>query len=281
MSGWLTFFKERIPLLSYLFLTAGITTSASFLMAGRWEFASTADGLPGILAFFLCSRLIQEWKHLPVDRVVYPDRALARGVLSEREVVSTIRMSLWVLAGYGCFLALGSIRSGLVYLCLPLFLFLETRDFFASAFLRDHPLIFGLTRRLAIFLVAGFALVVAAPTETPVAKATWYGAFLYGAFVTYDAACQFNPGAHPLLKTYRQLYGPQGAGIIILGTMLLSAVAAYNLQVHWHVWTIQAVTVFITFFVPLTTPMVYRSIELAAAICLGYHVWAPTLAKVL
>lgn len=148
LKKWMTYQKERFPLLKYSLLVAAFSASGlslSYLLTGATH-PFTPDmfmvAFAVTLLIFLQLRIADEHKDFDFDKRYHPERPVPRGLITLMEL-----RTLAIVAG-----ALQILISALLspMLLIPLaaawsYMGLMTREFFAGNWLRSHPVIYMLT----------------------------------------------------------------------------------------------------------------------------------------
>lgn len=235
MNTWLVYQRERFPLIPNLLIAFGMA-SHGLVTASGGSWTVDKGILPGapllmgtlmILLFFAVLRLMDEVKDVAKDRVAHPERPLARGLIP----VDRARM---VIAGGVALMFAVATTAGAIYGALPgalyagttAYLWLMYKEFYVGSWLGKWPLLYAATHQVILFpLVASAAAL--APSLAP---GTLYillisGAQIFPAFFAYEVARKIAPGAHPVLGTYRSVYGLGRCQMMLGGFLLLSLYA--------------------------------------------------------
>jgi len=274
MGRWLTFLKERIPYYSYSFLVSGIALSGIFVAKKHFSLEHFAISFGGLFLFFSILCVINDIKDIARDRIAHPQRPLARGLLTLQEAREGLKGFFALMLAYAIIVRFvvhaEAFRS---YLVMIGYLWLMSHQFFLGLWIIERPLLYAVSNQLMIFPIAAFTLSIAEPSLAISMTTLWYGMFLFGAFLAYEVGRNWDPRAHPVLNTYRQVYGTiPSAGFIALA-MVLAAIGAYSLKIHHLTWTIQALTAIIPFMIGFKAPRAYFSVKFAVSLTLVYHTW--------
>ena len=270
---WTVLFKERIPLVSYILLAAGLAASGialnSVAFAGLPFLASSI----GLLAFFIVLRIMDEYKDSEKDMIAHPDRPLPRGVLSEAEVLLGVYLSLVFMLGYALinFLMFGTM-AGVGYLLIGIYLWLMFREFYVGPWLDSRPVLYAFSHQLILILCCLYAFSVAEPESMPEPALWSFSAMVLGAFFTYEICRKLDPNAHPVLKTYLQHYGPaKTCGLIVL-TTAIAAFGALRLELLTYLGPIYTLLL-ASLSVVFVAPGRFKLVEIVASISLIAHIW--------
>lgn len=277
MARWFRFFAERFPLPALLMVSGGVTAVA--LCGQRAGMVQIAAAWLPTLLFFAVLRLMDEVKDYERDVVAHPERPLPRGLLSLAEARVGVRVGLGLLFFCAATLAaVGYARSGALFLLTTIHLYGMYREFGIGGWLEKRPLLYALSHQAVLLpLCAGIAAVVGA-------EASWLrvGAFVLGAFFTYEVARKLDPDAHPVLRTYRKLYGEARTGFLIVAASLLTMSGgwfAFGLQGWiWLLWGSE-IALCILYFSTLRRH--FRWTEHAAGLSLLLHLWLPAAISLL
>ncbi|MBX3074001.1 UbiA family prenyltransferase [Candidatus Obscuribacterales bacterium] len=154
LSKWITYQKERFPLVRYSLLVSAFSASGlslSFLLTGM----RTPLTLPMFIVAFTVTlmlffqlRVADEHKDYEYDSEHHPERPVPRGLVS----LSELRI-LGIGAGVLQLLAVSSLSAKLL---LPLllawiYMLLMTKEFFIGEWLRRHPIIYMVTHMCILF----------------------------------------------------------------------------------------------------------------------------------
>jgi UbiA prenyltransferase family len=273
MARWLTYIKERYPLPTYLILSGTICWSASMLHGGTFgarpgEFLVA---LAGILLFFFELRLMDEWKDFEKDKIAHPGRPLPRGLLAPAEVRRSIALGLAAMVMFsGALVALGHGAAGAVYLATTLYLWLMYREFFVGKVLSQLPFAYGFTHQLILVPLVAFPVAVLEPEAWMRGRSLEYALTVLGAFFTYELCRKLDPRAHPVLKTYPQVYGKGGTFFRISITTSLALLGSSLLHAEW-VTTLPVLATWLAALAWVGRPGIHKWVELMATLSLLVH----------
>ncbi|MCM2321762.1 MAG: hypothetical protein NDJ90_00700 [Oligoflexia bacterium] len=280
---WLTLIKERIPLVSYAILSAGMVLSSAVL-SGTLEPVGAGLACFGVLLFFCELRLMDEVKDFRKDVVAHPDRPLPRGVLQPAQVARVAHIGVLVMMLYGFALgASAGLPAAWIYLLITAYLWLMYREFFLGEWLSRRPLLYALTHQVIVLplcalgaLSSGAAVAVGALPAPVVA----YALAVLGAFFSYEVCRKLDPAAHPVLETYLSVYGKRGIVLIVAVATLVAALGARGFGMHAWLWPLEALVV-LSLGILFVKPERFKLAEGLATLSLVIHIWAGVLGSVL
>ena len=275
MVGWLTFFKERVPLLSFCFSSAGIAVSASVVATGTIS-SPTLLTLFGLVLFFATLRVMDDIKDVGKDRIAHPKRALAAGVISIKQAKAGVQVMLGIHIAFAAILHLSlNAVAGLTFLVLTAYLWLMYREFFVGAWLQERPLLYALTHQIIIVPCTAFATATVAPDSVFTKETAALSALFFGGFFAYEVGRKFDPKAHRVLNTYRQVYGAVPSAAFMAAAMVISVIGAITLGILPYTIAVQLLCATIPFTIALGAPRAYKSVEMIATLTLAFVLWAP------
>jgi 4-hydroxybenzoate polyprenyltransferase len=267
LTRWREYAKERFPLLTYALLSGGIAASSAMLGGDGAFVGQAASTFVGVMLFFFTLRLMDELKDYEKDVVAHPERPLPRGVLERSDVAAAIRLLVFAMVVYGALL-----RSP-AYLVVTAWLWLMYKEFYVGAWLARSPFLYAVTHQVILLPLAAFG----AATRTPALEG--YAVTVLGAFFTYEICRKLDPKAHPVLKTYIEVYKHQKTLLLVLITTAVAALGAYRLGL-WGLWPVEAL-VPLSFLRLFKKPEGHKPVELLATLSLLVHLYAGVLAALL
>ncbi len=278
MTAWMTYVRERFPLPVYALLVGGFVLSAAAAAGSPLEVAATAFGAAGLLAFFFELRLMDELKDLEKDRVANPDRPLPRGLLNPDGVRRTVAGIALGMGAYGVALApVAGVPAAAAFLLLTVYLWLMYREFYLGAWLVDRPILYAATHQIVLLPMSAFAALCYRPEswQTP---AVWYtGLVSLGGFFAYEVCRKLDPAAHPILKTYRSMYGLGGSAALVAVSLGIAAAGAAGLG-RSHALLLWPTEAILLASLPLAAhPKRFKWVEGIASISLLLHLWGGAL----
>jgi 4-hydroxybenzoate polyprenyltransferase len=282
MRKWFIFIRERIPFAVLMLTGGGLALTSQALARVSWQTSHAAGATLLGMLFLLTLRIMDEIKDFETDKVAHPERPLPRGLLTVAEAQRGVGLGLGtMLAASLVIAALGFIRAGLFYALTSGYLWLMYREFYCDRWLQQRVFLYAVTHQLILLLLALALASVGAPSaSTPWLEQLATGVPILGAFFTFEVCRKLDPGAHPLLKTYRARYGTTGTFLLVALTTAV-ALAGYHFfkeQLEWAY--VPLVT--LALLVPLTYLLFihknHKLIEGAATLALLGALWLPPLA---
>ena len=225
--SWITFIHERFPLRSHLPMVACFTV-ANVLSARGAPLSPQQALAAGTLAFafLLRLRIFDELKDLERDRVLHPDRPLARGLISRGGALAgaaalvLLELAIAHAAGAGVF-------SG--WVVAAGYSLLMYREFFAGAWLRPKVELYAVTHTfVAALLGATLAKFPAGPGATTgqilgMALANWMAFNVYEFSRKILSPREERPG----VDSYSARLGLMGSALVV---SLMATTAAIAVQ---------------------------------------------------
>lgn len=230
MKKWLQFFKERTPFLSYLLITMG-PVSSGYVLSTHPSLFSLLLAFVGYFLFFLILRMMDEYKDYAKDIHAHPMRPLPRGLIPLTQFNNAINVGVCLMLAFDLILfALGYHHSFLLYSLIILHLWLMYKEFYLGEWLNERPLLYAVTHQLILVTLSFYCMSTHRNNE-PLHFTTmdWvYSCSVLFAFFSYEVCRKLDPDAHPLLKTYRFIYGMNGV-LKIVGVLAILHMGA----IHW------------------------------------------------
>ncbi|MBI4868705.1 MAG: AMP-binding protein [Candidatus Wallbacteria bacterium] len=159
-----TYRRERFPLPRHAFVSLLFAAAVARGVSEQTLSGPVALAALAVLAFFWHMRVLDEHQDFEKDRVRHPGRAVARGVVSLRELAHSARLA--ALAEAAIAMVLGLVPFG--WWCFAAAYSLAMRvDFFAPKLFEGRPVLRGLTHAPLAALLTQF-LAAAAGAPTPV-----------------------------------------------------------------------------------------------------------------
>jgi 4-hydroxybenzoate polyprenyltransferase len=154
---WWTYQKERFPILAhgplvFVFCVSVISFSAlqqdpqGFLEIGRFAGAAIST-----LILFFQLRVADEFKDFEIDSRYRPQRAVPRGLVSLHELALLAYLGAAVQFAIAIYFDVGLVP---ILAVVWLYMALMTKEFFAPAWLKQHPLAYLLSHMLIMPLIA-------------------------------------------------------------------------------------------------------------------------------
>lgn len=303
VAAWWSYIKMRFPIPVYLLLSGGLALSGAAQAGG--------DAYPGglmnlkTLGSFLYAvwlfgtlRLMDELKDYEKDVVANPSRPLPQGWLTRPHVGRVILY----LMGTG---VLGSLAFALhspwalgFALVTTIWLWLMYREFYIGESLAKSPISYATTHQI---ILIPFCLLMAASQdagrssvmviEDPHPWLPWvsreflgaqtsqvlaWSVAVLGSFFSYEVSRKQDADAHPVLATYRQIYGVKGSAIIVLFLTLVAMGGALHTGLAAWMMPFSVMTL-LAYIILLFKPRAHKLIEGVATLSLFFHIWAPIL----
>lgn len=282
LKRWLTYSRERFPLVTYLLLSGCICWSAAAL------FHISPFSIPiqsslcmvGLLLFFFELRLMDEWKDFEKDKVAHPSRPLPRGLIQPHETARTIMLGIVVMMVFSAVLLLRGYRDGAaLYLFITGYLFLMFKEFFVGSALSKYPFIYGFTHQLILLPLVAFPVSIYHGKGWLMPQSWQLGLTILGAFFTYELCRKLDPNANAVLRTYPQVYGRGGTLFRISFTSSLALLGSSLL----HIEIVSAPPLILTWIASIvwvTRPSSYKITEALATLSLLAHLACIPLSRV-
>jgi hypothetical protein len=235
MKRWVTYQRERFPLIVHAPLVAAFSVSAvCFSRLVRGE--SGLPAMPSVLVafvtaltFFLQLRIADEFKDFEDDAKYRPYRPVPRGLVTLRELG-------WVGVGGGVIqLALALwLRPALVGLLALAwaYLALMSREFFAPAWLRERPALYMASHMVIIPLIDLYATacdwLLVAPG--PPRGLIWFllVSYVNGIVVEVGRKTRAPADEEPGVETYSADWGLTNAVAVWLSAIAITAIFAWQ-----------------------------------------------------
>jgi len=222
MEKWIQFFKERTPLVSYLLITCGPVFSGYFL-APPAKAHSPLIAFIGFFLFFIVLRMMDEYKDYEKDILAHPARPLPRGLIPLPQFNTAIGVGVGLMLAFDAFLFVSGMKcSAFIYTIVVIHLWLMYKEFYVGEWLNSKPILYAFTHQLILVSLCLFCISTFRVDGTyHFTKLDWVYSFsVLFAFFCYEVCRKLDPEAHPVLKTYRYVYGLMGV-LRITGTLIL------------------------------------------------------------
>jgi 4-hydroxybenzoate polyprenyltransferase len=238
---WIVYQRERFPVVAHGLLIAAFSAGAmgfSALLRVQTHLPPVvllAAGFTTSFIFFLQLRIADEFKDFDDDARYRPYRPVPRGLVSLRE------LGVIGLAGIGVQIAIAiAVQPALLIILVVVLAYfaLMTKEFFASAWLKAHPIIYLFSHMLIMplidFYITAFDWLVAG-VGPPVGLA-WFllVSFLNGMIVEIGRKIRAPQDEEVGVETYTFLWGRTTAVIVWLAAIVcaagVAARAAFEVQ---------------------------------------------------
>ncbi len=281
MKNWIAYAKERFPIPVYAVLSGGFAFSGLLLFKDNFSWLGFTVSFAGILLFFFELRLMDELKDIDKDVIAHPGRPLPRGLISRKDAHRAVMFILFAMILYA--VAAGillNLPSAISYLAATLYLWLMYKEFFVGDWLEERPLLYAVSHQMIIFAVCIFAVAVTDPEKCLHPDALYLGLTILGSFFTYEICRKLDPKAHPALKTYPSVYGPERTALIVILSTALAGLGAIMLELSFLLWPAGALPVLLLPILGIE-PKRFRIVEGAATGSLTFHLWAVAIRHLL
>jgi 4-hydroxybenzoate polyprenyltransferase len=236
MKRWLSYQRERFPLVAHGPLIAAFSVSAvcfSSLVRGRVALPPPASVLVAFvtsLLLFLQLRIADEFKDFEDDARYRPYRPVPRGLVTLRELG-------WIGAGAAAMqLALAlMLEPSLIWLLTLVwaYLALMTREFFVRDWLRRHPVVYLTSHMVIIPLIDLYATACdwrVAGLSRPPPGLYWFliVSYVNGIVVEVGRKTRVPGDEEHGVETYSALWGTNVALRVWLAAVVVTAFAAWR-----------------------------------------------------
>jgi 4-hydroxybenzoate polyprenyltransferase len=239
---WITYQRERFPVAAHGLLIAAFSAGAMCFSAnlrGAGHFPPAAlllSGFASSFLFFMQLRIADEFKDADEDARYRPYRPVQRGIVTLRELgyigvtgaVAQIVIALLI-----------DVRLAALLVAVWSYFALMSKEFFAPAWLRAHPIAYLLSHMLIMPLidlyVTAFDWLVAGAGPPP--GLGWFlgVGFCNGLIVELGRKIRTENDEEPGVETYSALWGRRKATAVWLASVLLAGAVSIGaaLQVHY------------------------------------------------
>lgn len=280
MSRWITFFRERFPLPVLFLISFGIALAG--LSYGSRPLQPIQILLAGAITFLFFStlRLMDEIKDYEKDKIVHPTRPLPRGLIELSEFKRVMLMSVALMFVFAALVAVvGNVKSAGFFAFSIIYLWLMYKEFYVGQALQKAPIVYAITHQIVLLPLMAASVFLSTPETTCLDGLLKPALMVMGGFFTYEICRKLDPNAHPMLQTYRHVYGLFGSGLlsaVTLGTGALGAALAYGCC-SWQsiaIWVVEALTILSFVLFANKRPKI---VEAMASLSLLIHIWLPTI----
>jgi len=231
---WWTYQKERFPVFAHGALIFAFSMSAmsySALLRGETVLHLEAALVAFVTAFlfFLQLRIADEFKDADEDARWRPYRPVPRGLVSLRELG-------WIGVGAAAIQLAGSLwlqpLQALWLVVAWTWLALMSKEFFAHTWLKAHPVIYMLSHMviMPVFDIYATACDWLMAGAAPPRGLGWFlvVSYLNGIVIEIGRKIRAPQDEEEGVETYSAIWGRGRALLVWLGSMLLTAVAAWR-----------------------------------------------------
>jgi 4-hydroxybenzoate polyprenyltransferase len=277
--------KERFPLRNGLFFVllyvTTILVARTAVTTGPIAFrAVDLLGVAALWSFFLLLRVFDEHKDFAADTVAHPERVLQRGLVTLPQlrvvgacaVVVQLGASLWFDRGVGVVTMWWAASFA--------WSLLMAREFFVSAWLRRHLLLYALSHMVVMLLVVGWVASIADPLapSRPIVWALASLVFLAGLVFEVARKMRAPEDERPTADTYTGALGPWRASMLLatlaVATYLMAIAVVQRLGVETTIGAVAAgglsilAVVTVMRFAERPTPRGAKLVEAAAGLAI-------------
>lgn len=271
MKNWMIFFKERTPVAIYILMTTGPVLSGYFL-GNTKDFLGGVLSFLGIFSFFIVLRMMDEYKDYHKDVLAHPNRPLPRGLISLKTFNLAINSGIAFLVLLDLLLYfLGYKISFYLYTIVILHLYLMYKEFFVGESLNKYPLIYAITHQLILIPLCLYSVsIFKNQDELSFFHIDYVYAFsVLFSFFAYEVCRKLDPSAHPILKTYRSIYGVDGVFKIVSTLLALQLMnQLFLLRSSWfHIFFYLPIALlFIVTMMLVEDQIEYKKVEAVATL---------------
>lgn len=273
MDNYYEFFKERISLIPYLTLTAGLTLSGAALTGDR----SILDYprwmvFTALLLFFIVLRFMDEVKDVRKDVIAHPDRPIPRGIIREASVKVLIWITLFILLLMALWHSINhQAQAALSLSLLTGYSVLMYNEFFISKWLVARPWLYALSHQFSLYFMCWHSISLGPSNRVLLLS---YGTMVTTVFFTYEIGRKLDPQSHPILQTYRQVFGDRHIQRVILLLSAFTAGASFPLGLV--VWSLPML-ILVNCAMVIMMRKRFKIAEGLSSLSLLYHIWLPFL----
>ena len=139
--------------------------------------------------------------------------------------------------------------------------------------LAERPLLYAVSHQLIVIPLVAFLFFVSHPGSVMVAPVWGLTLVSLGGFFAYEVGRKLDPAAHPVIRTYRQVYGLGGSFVLTVAAVF-AALAGAALMGASVVVAPVAAALLVTFAMLLVRPDRHAGVELAASVNLLVCLWS-------
>jgi 4-hydroxybenzoate polyprenyltransferase len=233
LSRWITYQKERFPLVRYSLLVSAFAASGlslSYLLTGTHNPLTIEMFIVAFtvtLMLFFQLRVADEHKDFEYDALHHPNRPVPRGLVTLKQ--------LRALAFSAAAIQLLAVASLNAKLTIPLvlawsYMGLMTKEFFVGEWLRSHPVIYMLTHMCILFFTDLFITschFMVSNIEPPLTLLYFLGtSFFLGTVIEVGRKIRSPLDETTGTDTYSRLWGREIAVKVWLSALFLSGLLA-------------------------------------------------------
>ncbi|WP_127716970.1 UbiA family prenyltransferase [Halobacteriovorax sp. HLS] len=226
---WMTFTKERFPLLDHslmIILFVGAHLSLSIHLKNDFSIFNSFLTLIAIFFFFYKMRLYDEIKDYDLDCQINPDRPLPRGLLEVKDMHKGIVVCIFFEIALFLPLRLNAIMMMIFAICYSLLMY---KEFFIPKLIRPHLTTYALLHTV-VTIPMGIAIFTAATSMDPRELNQKYLYFVLCSWFVFNI---FEFGRKTFtteeernaVESYSKIFTRFGAVILVVSMSLFSLLA--------------------------------------------------------
>ncbi len=272
-----TYMKERFPVVSYFLLSGGMAISSTALVGVSFNLSEVLIGLVGLIMFFMTLRAMDEVKDYDKDILAHPLRPLPRGLLTVNAAKKIIWSFFSSMMLFDILLfASGKSDAGVIYLAIIIYLYFMYVEFFVGEKLSKMPFLYAFSHQAILVLLTLFPAVLLNAGSSSYLPVLYYGMGVFGAFFSYEISRKLDPSAHPVLSTYRVIYGVKICFLAVFLLSLISFMGFYPLNLAL-VSLVSSSLLLLSYVLVIRQDSFYKWGELFGTINLLCHIFAPAI----
>jgi len=281
MHNYMTFIKERVPVIANLILAFGLLLSTSYLYGHSLSALEIILSVLSLLVFITELRFMDELKDYDKDKIAHPDRPLPRGVITTQQVSKLIVIFFGLLVG--CAIASGilfNMTSAIMLLITSGWLYLMYKEFFIPKLINKSPIIYAISHQIIIVPIIFY--LVSLLTGELIFDKQLIGLTLVilSSFFSFEVGRKMDPNADPILGTYLIHYKKLKTNILI--TLLLSLSVIGAVLLNKLIWvSIPIVLILITQIRIYINSSKFKDLEGIIALNLIYNMWFIMISEVI
>lgn len=278
MENYLTFIKERVPVVANLILALGLIFSVGALNSTYLDFSDAFFIGMTLMAFIIELRFMDEIKDFEKDKVAHPDRPLPRGLVTPRQVMNLIYLTFFILTvctGLS-FVLYGTMAGGFL-LTTIFWMILMYKEFFMEKTLGKSPIIYAITHQVIIVPVCLFAISIPFSNLVFTQKSLGFCLLVLSSFFTFEVGRKMDPNAHPILGTYLIYYKKALTNLLITVLAGVGVLGCYYLDIFWWGFIPFILTVLTQARIWFQTER-FKDLEGMIALNLIYNMWVVAIA---
>lgn len=249
-TAWQTYLKERSPLPVIASIAFFQSLSSNYLFRAEIDGSGVTLSTLCLTLLLILMRLMDEIKDYQKDLLAHPTRPLPRGLITPGQVQRVIHVLTGGLLTIGVLLLFRSVTSGEAFILTVAYLLLMYKEFFCSEVINKNAFIYAISHQIILIPMYFFSVAMTSPEAVLSQRTLWFSLAGLGASFAYEVGRKLNPGAHPVLQTYRVRYGKTPSVIAISVALCVLSISAMQIGVHILVWPVVGLLI-------LLLPLVY------------------------